>query len=270
MRRGGLLVAGVVVLVMLLVPGPAGAITFGEPDGNTHENVGAVIAEWEAPGFKSELCSGTLLSPTIFLTAAHCTAFLESLGIPNDQVWVSFDQDVDPVTSSTKLIQGTWVTNPNFNQSQDDPGDLAVIKLSRKVSTAPASLPTLGLFDQMDAAGTLVGQKFTAVGYGVHEPQFGGGPPVHPFDGERWRAISEFTALNKAWLRLSQNDKTSDGGTCFGDSGGPNFLGAGAEETNIIAAVTVTGDAMCVATNVVYRLDTAAARAFLGQFVTLP
>ena len=53
-------------------------------------------------------------------------------------------------------------------------------------------------------------------------------------------------------------------------TGGPNFLGAGDSETDIVAAVTVTGDFMCRATNVDHRLDTSSARAFLGQYVTLP
>lgn len=66
------------------------------------------------------------------------------------------------------------------------------------------------------------------------------------------------------------NPARGDGGTCYGDSGGPNFLGAGADETNIVAAITVTGDFMCRSTNVVYRLDTESARTFLSQFVTLP
>lgn len=88
--------------------------------------------------------------------------------------------------------------------------------------------------------------------------------------GRRWQTVSEFTTLNRAWLRMSQNAATGDGGTCYGDSGGPNFLGAGGSETRVIASITVTGDAMCLATNTTYRLDTASARAFLGQFVTLP
>ncbi len=269
--RSNLIAIATVVAIMVLAVIPAGAITFGEPDGSDHPNVGALIAEWRTPGVKEQLCSGTLIAPTVFLTAAHCTAFLESLGIPNDQVWVSFDQDVDPITPSTKLIQGSWVTNPGFNQRQSDPGDLAVVLFSKSVKgITPASLPTAGLFDQMAAADTLNGQLFTAVGYGVHEPEIGDGPPTFPFDGERWRSVSEFTALNNVWLRLSQNSATSDGGTCFGDSGGPNFLGAGDSETDIIASITVTGDAMCLATNVTYRLDAASARAFLDDFVTLP
>ncbi len=63
---------------------------------------------------------------------------------------------------------------------------------------------------------------------------------------------------------------TGDGGTCYGDSGGPNLVGAGATETPVIAGTTITGDALCKATNVTYRLDTPAARAFLGAFVILP
>jgi hypothetical protein len=77
---------------------------------------------------------------------------------------------------------------------------------------------------------------------------------------------SSFNAINQASLRLSQNPATNDGGTCFGDSGGPNFLG----KSDTIAAITMTGDAVCQATNVTYRLDTSSARTFLKSFVTLP
>ena len=71
-----------------------------------------------------------------------------------------------------------------------------------------------------------------------------------------------------AWLRLSQNASTGNGGTCYGDSGGPNFLGDGASA--VLVANTITGDTACRSTNVDYRLDTDSARSFLGQFVTLP
>lgn len=54
------------------------------------------------------------------------------------------------------------------------------------------------------------------------------------------------------------------------DSGGPNFIGSGSGETKVLAGTTITGDAQCVQSNVVYRLDTRSARAFLKDFVTLP
>ena len=71
-----------------------------------------------------------------------------------------------------------------------------------------------------------------------------------------------------AWLRISMNPATGDGGTCYGDSGGPNFLG----DTDVIAATTITGDAVCRSANTTYRLDTPSARAFLAPFpgVVLP
>ncbi len=250
----------VVVLAVLVTP--VQAITYGVPDGNGHPNVGALIAEVRTPGEKYLLCSGTLISPTVFLTAAHCTAYLESLGI--SQVWVTFDSTF---TAESELIPGTMHTNPGYNQAQSDPGDIAVITFDKPVKgLVPASLPTAGLFDEMSAKNGLKGQTFVAVGYGVHEPLLGGGPPTFPFTSDRWVATSSFDALNPAWLRLSQNAHTGDGGTCFGDSGGPNFLG----DSGMVAALTVTGDAMCLATNVDYRLDTPAARAFLADYVALP
>jgi hypothetical protein len=250
----------------VLAAGPLLAITYGTRDGNAHPNVGAMVAEWRVPGRKDLFCSGTLIAPSVFLTASHCTAYLESRGISD--VWVTFDAEV---TERSRLHHGRMVTNPAYNQAQSDPGDIAVVLLDRAVrGITPAELPPAGLFDALKADGALDGTRFTAVGYGVHEPRVGGGPPSFPDTNERWRSVSEFNALNGAWLRLSQNDATGDGGTCYGDSGGANFLGAGATETPMLAAITVTGDAMCLATNVTYRLDAPGARAFLAPFVTLP
>jgi hypothetical protein len=255
----------------LVVATPANAITYGEPDGNTHRNVGALIADWDPdrPGIE-HLCSGTLISPTVFLTAAHCTVFLSSIDVAD--VWVSFDRDVDPVTSQTTLYPGTYVSHPRYGHDQSDPRDIAVVTFETPISAVtPASLPPAGILDRMKTTRTLNGAKFTAVGYGVHEPELGGGPPMFPYDGERWRSVSEFKTLTKSWLRLSQNPSTGDGGTCYGDSGGPNFVGTGAQTVpGTIAAITVTGDAMCRAANTAYRLDTTSARDFLRQFVTLP
>ena len=252
--------------VLIATSLPARAITYGQPDGGGHPNVGAMVAEFDVAGRKDLFCSGTLISPTVFLTAAHCTSYLEAHGL---QAWVTFDADYTP---KSKIYSGTMHTNPGYNQAQSDPGDIAVIVLDRPVrGITPAALPSAGMLDRMFANGSLQqGQRFTAVGYGVHEPNVGGGPPTLAFTSDRWHSVSAFNALNQSWLRLSQNDATGNGGTCYGDSGGPNFLGSGANETPIIAALTVTGDYYCNSTNVTYRLDTPPARAFLGQFVTLP
>jgi hypothetical protein len=62
------------------------------------------------------------------------------------------------------------------------------------------------------------------------------------------------------------NPSTGNGGTCYGDSGGPHFLG----DSDTVVSLTVTGDAWCRATDVTYRLDTESARAYLSEFVDLP
>lgn len=236
---------------------PALAITYGEPDGGDHPNVGALIRE-NPDGSREIWCSGTLISPTVFLTAAHCVDDVEILGWTP---YVTFDQEW---TATSRLYPGTLHLHPGYTFHQGDPNDVAVIVFDRAIrGITPASLPSEGLLDRLD----LHGQKFTAVGYGVHE---GGGPFGFPSGTDRWRSVSSFQSLTAAWLRLSQNPATGDGGTCYGDSGGPNFLGAGAGETPIIASLTVTGDRFCKALNSTYRLDTETARSFLAGFVTLP
>ncbi len=242
-----------VLALLSLAPG-AFAITYGVPDGGDHPNVGGVVVDID--GEKFLVCTGTLISPTVFLTAAHC--------IFDGDYFVAFDRDI---TSKSKLHAGTPFVHPGFTFAQNDPNDLAVIVFEQPVrGITPASLPSAGLLDRL----ALHGQKFTAVGYGLHEPNIGGGPISFDDVSDRWRSVSEFNALNSAWLRLSQNNATGDGGTCYGDSGGPNFLGAGANETPIIAGITITGDFFCRATNSTGRIDTPSARSFLGVFVTLP
>lgn len=260
-----------IFVLALLGVGGAQAITYGQPDGNNHPNVGAMLRHRPSDNKYRIVCSGSLISPTVFLTASHCTSFVQSFDPPYNEAWVTFDSTF---TSSTTLpasaIHGTMYTNPLYNQAQNDPGDIAVIVLDQPVSVTPVQLPTAGLLDQMKAAGTLKGTMFTSVGYGIQEPQPGPGGISHAFPMERWYAAGEFWALNPSWLRISQNQATGDGGTCNGDSGGPQFLGAGANETPIEVSITITGDVFCFATNVDYRLDTPQARAFLDDFVSLP
>ncbi len=242
------------------------AITYGQPDGNRHPNVGAMVADWRKNGHLELFCSGSLISPTVFLTAAHCTSYLESRGVT--KVYVTFASEY--VEGRSHIVPGTMHTNPGYNWRQSDPGDIAVITLHRAVTwVRPVQLPRVGLLDAMKASGTLnQSTPFTSVGYGVHEPTRGGGPPSFPDTNYRSYAIGYFNALNKSWLRISQNNATGSGGTCYGDSGGPQFLGG--VTSNLQVSITVTGDAMCLATNVDYRIDTPQARAFLKNYVRLP
>ena len=241
-----------VLVAVLCVASPAAAITNGTPDGNGHPNVGGLVAPEAYPDGTWIYCSGTLISPTVFLTAAHC-------GEDGERVAVTFDTAYQ---EGDKLYYGTFEADPLYNQSQSDPHDIAVVVLDKPVrGITPAELP------EADSLSNLSGsQTFTSVGYGAYEVTKGPGGHQYLYNDIRMVATGTLNSTNPGWLRISMNPSTGNGGTCYGDSGGPNFLGS----TDIIAAITITGDAVCRSTNVVYRLDTESARDFLSQYVTLP
>jgi secreted trypsin-like serine protease len=248
MRR---VVVTTVLLASLAMSAPAGAITDGGLDGQAHPNVGGLVAATQYSDGTWLYCSGTLISPTVFLTAAHCAE--------GDRVRVSFDtayQDGD------KVYTGTFHGDPLYGSSQSDPHDIAVVVLDKAVKgIAPAKLPRADSLSALSSS-----QSFTSVGYGAYEVTNEPGGHSYLYDDVRRVATGTLNSTNAAWLRISMNPSTGNGGTCYGDSGGPNFLGS----TDIIAATTITGDSVCRSTNVDYRLDTASARSFLGQYVTLP
>jgi len=262
MKKPAALVA--VLLVALGLVGAAVAVTYGEPDNGRHPNVAAIVRVRDDGAYRI-LCTGSLVTDRYVLTASHCTSFVESLG--QSDIWVTFDEHF---TQSSKLLHGTMITNPLYNHAQSDPEDIALIRLDKKVTgITPVQLPQAGLLDRMRRAGTLNGDtQFTSVGYGLHEPKPAPGGITHEFPMERWLSIGTFTTLDGVWLRLAQTQATGDGGTCNGDSGGPQFLGG--PSSNLQASITITGDVQCNATNVDYRLDTPEARAFLGQYIPLP
>ncbi|HEX8737304.1 MAG TPA: trypsin-like serine protease [Pyrinomonadaceae bacterium] len=256
------------VCVLLATSSRVEAITYGYVDtNNTYSNVGAFIVK--APnGQIFTLCSGTLITPNVFLTASHCTQYFTDVLAPlGYTAYVSFDKLI-PIGSQTTrktnlLAVSSVVTNPYYNQSQSDSGDVGVLILQSNVrGITPATLPECGLLDDLAAQGELADAVFTAAGYGLQNRVVGGGQP-HFEDANpvpRMYAFSSFNSLTPGYLRLSQNPATGNGGTCYGDSGGPNFLTVDGQQ--ILVAVTTTGDTACRSTNVDYRLDTASAQAF--------
>jgi V8-like Glu-specific endopeptidase len=233
------------------------AITNGGPDGNGHPEVGALLAQQAFSDGTWEECTGTLISPTVFLTAEHCDEGVS-------RVAVTFDSSYNSSTGTT--YWGTWHGNPNYNQTVSDPEDMAVVVFDKpERGITPARLPKANALDGLSGS-----QQFTSVGYGAQSVTSEKGGHVLHYADVRYVAVGTLNSETQTWLKISQNASTGNGGTCYGDSGGPNFLGAGSSETNIVAGTTISGDTNCKSTNVDYRTDTAAARAFLGQFVALP
>lgn len=242
------------LILMFTVIGTVLAVTDSEPDGNRHPYVGLMIAQ-TASGAPLWRCSGTLISPTVFLTAGHCTE------APAEHVEIWFDADVEsgiPGNGYPNNGQagGTPYTHPDYNPAAFYLHDVGVVVLDEPVIMSQyGALPSL---NQLDAMATRRGRQdvtFTAVGYGLQTSFPNAAAWKENNVRVRMLATPHLLQINTGFtgpqsLLLSNNANT--GGTCFGDSGGPNFLG----NSNVVAAVTSFGiNGNCAGTGGVFRMD---------------
>ena len=259
-----ILVPLIVLVLMLVSVMPVGAITDGVPDGSGHPYVGLMVAQ-DADGNPLWRCSGTLLSSTVFLTAGHCT----EAPAARAQIWFAADvQSGVPANGYPYKgdVGGTTFTHPLFNFPMYDVGVVVLDKPMRM--SKYGVLPSVNQLDALKTERGLQDVTFTAVGYGMQKS--------FP-DAASWKDSSlkirmvAYPKLNQInvpgftgdfSLLLSNNANT--GGTCFGDSGGPNFLGT----SNVIAGVTSFGiNGNCAGTGGVYRMDRQAALDFVNSFL---
>jgi secreted trypsin-like serine protease len=261
MKRFLALLAPLVVLVFV---GPAAGITNGQFDGNAHPNVGAFLWDGNHDGVKTVLCTVSLISPRVVLTASHCTEYADRF---HSEVWVTFDPTaVDD--NPTGVIHGHTVTNPLYDAKQLYAHDTSVIVLDKAVKTEPVKLAAVGLLDQMKADRSIYSAVFTNVGYGTHEQVVvKASGPGYLLTGDREWSISKFDALDPVFIHLSQNLAQGWGGTGYGDSGGPTFLETANGPVQI--STVSTGDVSLYATSVNTRVDTQDARDFLTPFLAL-
>jgi len=250
---GAILVAS----LLAFMSAPAAAITYGTIDFE-HGNVGAIVLN--LPGYLwYEWCSGSLISKIVFLTAGHCIADLIEEGIPLSIVFVTFSPYLAD-TSQWRPVTATVIHPDYWWGPYSDPHDLGAVILQNPVEgIAPVDLAPVGYLDGVAGPADLE-ITFANVGYGQNEFFFVPG----------WRMISYsgFLSLHEAWLYMTQNPHTDNGGTCCGDSGGPTFH-QGPSGTEYVVAVTSWGDSRCVATNINYRVDTPSARGFIDTLLVL-
>jgi secreted trypsin-like serine protease len=255
---------GVAALTFIgLSAGPAGAITFGEPDGGAHPYVGSVVGTVEVePGvFESyQWCTGTLVGPTVFVTASHCyDGYTDTVDFTVTFAEV-IDADADGlVDGGVVLHAGVPHIHPRYGSGgANNTYDVAVFELDEPLPGPYAELPAAGLLDGRDAKRA----TYTTVGYGTVRDDKTRGQHALELGTQRLQTTQTVNSVTKSWITFSMNPSTGDGGTCYGDSGGPHLYG----DTDIVVSVTVTGDAWCRATDKTYRLDTADALDFIGDF----
>jgi len=243
----------IAAVALVLFAGILLAVTNGELDGDGHPHVGLLIFDEE--GEPAWRCSGTLISPTVMITAGHCT-----FGASGGRVWFeSTEQEIldggYPFGGGTAIEFTTILTHPEYNDAFFIGRDVGVVWLSEPVIRDEYGvLPDQNQLDSLARARGRQNQTFTAVGYGLQR--------INPVfvESERTRMVAtpKLIQINTPGftgdfsLLLSNNHST--GGTCFGDSGGPNFLG----DSNVIAGVTSFGiNGNCAGTGGVFRLDRA-------------
>ena len=268
-------VAWILTLALLFsVVGVAGAITDGELDGDGHPFVGLALFYDENDEYMWR-CSGTLLSETVFLTAGHCT-------YSTTKARVLFDADLMeleypyPDCGQYTCYEGATYVHPEYDDNLFYVRDAGVVVLDETVE----GIYTFGVLPEVDQlddlpmpSGKWEKTWFTSVGYGqqiifTDEAQW-------EMQSDRIRMVANpflkqlnvpgITGEYSLWL--SNNHST--GGTCYGDSGGPNFLGKGDDETNIVAGVTSFGmNETCSGSGGVFRMDRSWSLGWVNKFLT--
>ena len=79
-----LFVLALAVAALSIATTQAGAVTNGQPDGTNHPYVG--LAVFDVNGAPSHRCTASLLSPTIVLTAGHCTDGTSAARVSFDEI----------------------------------------------------------------------------------------------------------------------------------------------------------------------------------------
>jgi Trypsin len=260
-RRAG---AAGAALGLLLMTATALAVRFGVPDQGEHPFVGLIVFS-DTNGTPQWRCTGTLISPTVMLTAGHCTELNGPARVYFDERITSTTQPGYPLAGG---VTGQAHTYPLWQGGLLLPntGDAGVVVLDSPVAAGP--FPTLAPEGYLDALATARGNKdvnFKVVGYGLQSVR-----PVESALRDRLKAWVQLVNLRSALTdgynlhtTNAPGGGTGGGGTCFGDSGGAIFTAA----NEIVAVNSFVLNNNCAGASFGYRVDTADVRAWVLGFL---
>jgi len=263
----------IAVVALALTVAPAAAITKDWVADFDHPFVGLIVF-YDEEGEFSHRCSGSLLAPTIFLTAGHCVDDEEGGVMPSARIWfqqgagANFDPDteLDAVTGYPEFCAaGTLGTMCATSDTMYDFGfddfagldihDLGLVILDQKIELSEyGHLPAAGVLNTLQVARGVQDVDFTMSGYGISYSS-----PIG-FVSFRSRLMAEAqlvnltSIINAGFVLQTQGNGLDQGGTCGGDSGGPVFYPA---DSNTIVGTTSfgIGNPYCRGTDFAYRTD---------------
>jgi hypothetical protein len=241
----------------------AQGVISGSPD-TKHRGVAAMVVKEN--GQWREVCTATLISPTVLVTAGHCVYYTNLYGLA--PAYVSFADTYQPGVSPLIPVTLHGYADYTANAMKDDE-DIGVLVMEKAINTRPiAQLPPANFLDDLALAGAFgPGSILYAVGYGVDS--VGPGQQFVPTNQRRIGKLTVRSIPNgHEYLYLNTSANKGNDGLCYGDSGGPSFFTYAG--TEYLVATTVGGDGSCRSLEYVHRTDGPIARSFLANFVPLP